>query len=366
MRSIPMTHTDIENRSILLGMIVGSLSLLAVLAAVYFGHFQNLKMSVITPVVSLGVASVVFLGFMLGYHHDKNTFHLRGRWGKLRRLIIAISLATVHAAIGLLAVSAVGSLLGQFTDDASITVAALSLACGVVAAVAMSVGYTSAATMTSSKLASSLTAFVSAGVLASVVTSPDDFWWQNHFSALGRNHDISSYAFNLTMIVGGIVVVCLADYIASDFRRLRQMSSTYRSVRTNSIRAMLLAVGILTIIVGAVPYNSILIVHDSAAKLTFGVFALLIILLPWIAPMFSRVFFFLSYLLVVISAATYRMFFTGTLSLTVVELVAMLMLFIWLILFMRQINTIYLDEKEHYHHKQKAKIKQMVHQTKEY
>ena len=45
-----------------------------------------------------------------------------------------------------------------------------------------------------------------------MLTASDPQWWKNNLSALGMTDDISSLAFNLTLIVAGIIVTTLARY----------------------------------------------------------------------------------------------------------------------------------------------------------
>ena len=57
-----------------------------------------------------------------------------------------------------------------------------------------------------------LAVFLAEGVIASMLTASDPEWWKNNLSALGMTDDLSALAFNLTLIVAGIIVTTLARY----------------------------------------------------------------------------------------------------------------------------------------------------------
>ena len=73
-------------------------------------------------------------------------------------------------------------------------------------------------------------------------------------------------------------------------------------------------------------------------------FIALVVSIPWTVPMFSKPFIVQSYVIVSIAAAVYAQFFVGDLNILVIELIDAALLFMWMILFVRQIAAIRLDQ----------------------
>ena len=67
-----------------------------------------------------------------------------------------------------------------------------------------------------------------------MLSSSDPLWWQKNLSALGMTDDVSSLAFNLTLIIAGAIVTIIARYGTANLP-----TSTPVEVRRRSIvRAM--------------------------------------------------------------------------------------------------------------------------------
>lgn len=60
--------------------------------------------------------------------------------------------------------------------------------------------------------------FLVAGSLASALSASDEQWWQQHFSALGAASDRSGILFNFTLILTGVVLTALADFLTHDLQ----------------------------------------------------------------------------------------------------------------------------------------------------
>jgi hypothetical protein len=146
------------------------------------------------------------------------------------------------------------------------------------------------------RLASLLALFLAAGTLASMLTAEDPEWWQSNFSALGMGSAFSSRAFNLTVIIAGLVVTTLADYITTDLRA-RRWPKGQVTHGVGVVRTILMVVGIAFIGVGAVPVNDSQLVHNIFSILLIAGFTALIAVtpallreLPWAFTAASTVF----------------------------------------------------------------------------
>lgn len=217
-----------------------------------------------------------------------------------------------------------------------------SLTASAIVAVSVAVSsyviYLASISTTTVRVSTLLALFLVSGALTSMVTAEDPQWWERHFSALGAGSSLSSVAFNLTLIIAGIVIVSLADYIASDFERLKSNGTRHIKVKANAIRAILAVIGIFLACVGIFAYDTYPLVHNSTAGGMVIAFIALILALPYFVPSFSRSFFVLSYGLMLGLVFCYWLFDgIGYLNLTAFELIAAGIVFGWLVVFVRQI-----------------------------
>jgi hypothetical protein len=187
------------------------------------------------------------------------------------------------------------------------------------------------------RLASLLALFLAAGTLASMLTAEDPEWWQSNFSALGMGSAFSSRAFNLTVIIAGLVVTTLADYITTDLRA-RRWPKGQVTHGVGVVRTILIVVGIAFIGVGAVPVNDSQLVHNIFSILLIAGFTALIAVtpallreLPWAFTAASTVFLGAIVVIVLLWVPF------GYYNLTAVELLGVTIVFAWLVLFSRNV-----------------------------
>ncbi len=201
-----------------------------------------------------------------------------------------------------------------------------------------------AARIDSGRLAGLLTWFVIVGIFAAMLTAEDPQWWALNFSALGMG-GLNGAAFNLTLIVSGILVVTLADYLARDLAAWR--AGTGQASRSaDLVRAAFLGLGIAFVGVGLVAVDLSLIIHNSFAALLAVVFAVLTVSAPWTLRGFPRSFFVANWVLLGALLATVILFFpVGYLNLTGLELIAAGIIFAWLILFVRTLAAVTEDAR---------------------
>ena len=69
-------------------------------------------------------------------------------------------------------------------------------------------------------------------------------------------------------------------------------------------------------------------------------FAALVIGLPWLVPAMPRVFLVLGFVYLAVIVALALLFFLGIYNLTAVELVSAVLIFSWIILFLRNVHAI--------------------------
>jgi len=265
----------------------------------------------------------------------------------LARVVLTGSLAFVHAAVGLLLTTGIFFILHDAFIGLAFDWATASLiTAGYVAAMGY-IFYLSAALMNALRLSATLAVFIVSGALTSMITAQDPYWWQLHFSSLGAQGTLSSVAFNLTLIVGGLVIMSLADYVSNDFSKLQDTDKRYAAVDRRLIRVLLTLMGLFLAFVGIFKYDDYVLMHNASAGGMAIIFAVLVILLPRIAPVFSRAFTIFSYALLAGLVVSFWLF-NGRfhyLNLTAFELIAFGVVFAWLIVFIRQIAASLEDRK---------------------
>lgn len=190
--------------------------------------------------------------------------------------------------------------------------------------------------MSSSRVAVLLGCFLGAGVFASMLTADNPGWWQSNFSALGISTASSASAFNFTVVLAGVVLTTLADYVATDLSRWPGVTR-----RTDLlVRIVLVVIGLALVGLGLVPVNLSRLAHDIfayTALVAFGVFILAApVLLKGLPSSFvvtTGLFGGLMVVIVLLWAPGGRYNFTA------VELLSVLLIFAWLTLFARTVGS---------------------------
>jgi hypothetical protein len=243
--------------------------------------------------------------------------------------VAAVSLA--HAVIALLGWAGLASVLSRSFIGASL----YSLSAGILAGVALAVTaymvYLSAVNLSPMMLSLVLALFLAVGALASMLSATDPLWWQKNLSTLGISDDISALAFNLTLIIAGVIVTTIARY-ATAF--LPHATGAERRGR-NLVRLALVLVGVFLACVGILPVDEFFAAHTAAACGMAIVYVAMVVSLRWLLPSMPRVFILLGYVYVGVIVALAIFFITGYYNLTAVELVAAVLIFSWIIVFLR-------------------------------
>ena len=241
------------------------------------------------------------------------------------------AIALAHGVLALLGWLVLGAVLANGFQDA--TVYSLS-ATALAAAAAGVTGYAvflSAARMDLMRLSTVLAAFAVVGILTSMLSAPDPHWWQLHLSALGMTQSVSSLAFNLTLIIAGVIVTAIARY-ATDARGIadpRRRSAVLR------VRVGLILIGVLLACVGIFTLNISVTLHNVSAVGMVLVFALVVFWVRGALPNAPASFFVLGYVFFGTIVLMLVFFAVGYYVLTAAELVAGVLVFSWLIVYLR-------------------------------
>lgn len=242
-----------------------------------------------------------------------------------------IVIAFAHAVIALLLWLVLGAVLDDAFQGATVYfLSAVALAAAVAGVTAYGV-FLSAAGMDILRLSTVLAVFAVVGILTAMLSAPDPDWWKLHLSALGMTSSVSSLTFNLTLIITGIIVTAMARY-ATDLRHVDDPVQRHALVR---VRVCLLLMGVLLAGVGVFPLSVSPTLHNVSAVGMVLVFALLVFWIRPALPQAPPAFFILGYVFFAVIVAVLLFFVVGYYVLTAAELIAGVLVFSWLIVYLR-------------------------------
>ena len=130
--------------------------------------------------------------------------------------------------------------------------------------------YLSVSRMTTQRMSTLLMSLVVIGTLTAMVTSPDEVWWETHFSQLGTFWDISSFVFNGTIVIAGLLVRAFAVYLSNDMQAL---ADSGRLQRPDSPR---IVATVISVVLFAAGYVSLTALEIIIFALIFGWIAVFI------------------------------------------------------------------------------------------
>ncbi|WP_187432554.1 hypothetical protein [Agromyces mariniharenae] len=292
----------------------------------------------------VGGAAVAFIAFLLGRivlrtpapalrSHVDDGLEVSG--ARLHWFDV-VALAVAHAVIVLLGWIGLADVLERSFIGAVVFTFPAAVLAGTAFAVTGYAVFLSAARLTPMLLSLVVAVFLVVGALAAMLSSSDPLWWQKNLSALGMTDDISSLAFNLTLIIAGAIVTIIARYGTANLP-----TSTPVEVRRRSIvRAMLALIGVLLACVGIFPVDEFFALHNTVATGMAVTYAVIVFALPRLVPSMPKVFVILGYVYVAVVVLLGVFFAIGYYNLTAVELVAGVLIFSWIILFLRNAGVI--------------------------
>lgn len=169
------------------------------------------------------------------------------------------------------------------------------------------------------------------GLAAAIALAPDGSWWTSVLSALGIGP--SGWIFDLTFIVGGLLLLIVVDDKLDDLEILRA-DGAFESVHFRSYRIVLTVQCLAMIGVGVFPFTGITTIpHQIAA--TFAVFSFLLIApaFIWLLPIYSLMTRVLATLPSMVGELMVAGYFGFGLSFALLELIYIGLIMIWVIIF---------------------------------
>ena len=283
---------------------------------------------------AVGSAIAALLAFLYGSLLRRAHHGVARRWRRLTWYDIA-ALCLAHAIIAMLGWVGLAAVFSASLEGALLYATAAAAIAGAIMAITAYAAFLSAVNLTPMLLSLVLAVFLAVGTLASMLSASDPLWWQENLSTLGINDDISSLAFNLTLIIAGVMVTTIAHYATAWLP-----TSTPREVRGRTlVRAALILMGILLACVGLLPVDDYFTLHGMSASGMALIYVVMVIALRALVPSMPRVFILLGYVFVGVIVMLAAFYITGYYNLTAVELVAFILIFSWLVLFLRSAGS---------------------------
>lgn len=183
---------------------------------------------------------------------------------------------------------------------------------------------------------------LAAGCLASMSLTSTGEWWVRNFSTLGTSGDFAAACFNLALILSGGAMAAMAGRLASGLSRA-EYGARRGAVRT--VRTLVAIIGLALAGVGLVPINTEEFIHNVFASAAGASFFLLASLTPWLVRRMPRRLVITSWSSLATEVAVWVVYDRlGLASLTVFEVVAFALVFVWLIALVVTTHAVMLHE----------------------
>ncbi|ACU85273.1 ABC transporter, permease protein (putative) [Brachybacterium faecium] len=256
-----------------------------------------------------------------------------------RRALDVVGLSLVYGLLGLFLTGALFAVFQQAFQGVALDRVAGTFWVAAASAAAAYITSASAASLTGRSLATLLAVFLTVGVLASALNAPDPYWWERYFSELGEGQDLASLTFNVTLLLTGVALLMVAEFLAHDLDRwVRAAGQPHRL--TVVVRSLLSVVGVLVALVALVSRTVSVFWHDVIAQLLVGVFGLTLLLVPLLLRRLPGA-------LLWFTAAAFALLVTVTvlfvgldyLNMTAFEMGAAAIVYVWLLLFIRTVSA---------------------------
>ncbi|MCS6710506.1 hypothetical protein JSY14_00165 [Brachybacterium sp. EF45031] len=257
----------------------------------------------------------------------------------LHRGWTVFGLAVLHAALALMVTSALFAVFQQAFRGVALDPMASTFWVAAASAAAAYLTASSAAEMTTRSLSSLLVMFAVTGALAAALLAPDPRWWESYFSILGTGTGGSRVAFNLTLLLTGLVLVTVGEFLAHDLAVWADATGE-RRWKVHVVRWTLLLLGVLIVAVGLITVDRAKAWHDGAAHALILVFVVALLGFPVLFRRLARSFLVVTMAtLLTIAVALWLWEGVGYLNTTAFEMAAGVTVFAWLLLFIRTVTA---------------------------
>lgn len=291
--------------------------------------------------VLINGAVITFIGFILGYLRGQRALEPEARLklSKPKFVFDCITLAIAYTIIVEVLTAIVLLALGVAFKDVTMAAFSAALVVGVFGAITTYGIVTTSVHLQSGDIVNALTLFIAGGVFASMATAQNPLWWQVNFSSLGTTSTLSSFTFNVTLVLSGLLLLCLTDHLLADLQIIIKGKKQATEIRIHILKALFIFISLCLAGVGLFPWDIHPFLHTTSAYLLVVGFSAIIIGLRWLMPSISKSFLANSYTILVVLLVSFAFWQPlHYFNQTAFELIAFCLTFIWLVLFLRTVS----------------------------
>jgi len=288
--------------------------------------------------ITAALAALTFVGaYMLpGGGASEPALAWRGRLPLMKRIVDLLALAAATSMFAYLVVIAVAQVFQIGFRGLTVDPLGGGVLAGFAAAALCYAAALLGTSLTSASIAALALSVLFMGTLASMVSSPDDSWWQLHFSQLGNTDGITGYRFNLALILADLVITVLANYVGRSFDLGLGERGVASGRRVHVLSWVFAGIGVCMAVVGLVPDAVNFHVHVGAASGMVVLFAAFAFgALRFIPGLPRDLIAFTLFVVAGILIAILLWVPIGYYNLTGMELIAAGLLFAWLFVLVR-------------------------------
>jgi len=191
---------------------------------------------------------------------------------------------------------------------------------------------------TATRLSFATIGVIGSGILASILTTPDPLWWQLHFSRLGTFSAFSSYAFNLTIIISGMLVMLFGLRLRVEMARHAGTAVLVSRRGAVIVPVLVVVIGAHLSLIGLVPVNTNEFLHDRGSIGALLCFSTILATSRWMLRGMHRVIARMTRRVGIALAVSTAAFIPGFINLAAFELVVFGLMFAWFLCLARTIG----------------------------
>lgn len=334
-----LSAVHLENTSLLLGLVgIGIGALVGIVGLPdtrpLFGPDSIGSVASLAAMVAAILSSLFTLTWVTPANRP---WFRRLRWWRL--LLNILGLTLLHAMLALLGTLAAFAIFQNAFEGLALDRWAGAFWVAMAGGLWGYVTSSSTAALTTHSLSVLLLAFLGVGALSSASSAAEPRWWDLHFSALGTSSDFSGVTFNMTLLVTGVALTTVGDFLAHDLG-VWAKGAGEKAWKVTVVRVALLTLGVLVAVVALVPVDVNKEWHDTAAQSLVLVFAAALVSFPIMfrrmSGSFQVVTLAVAGLLVMLMVLYEGIEYLNT---TAFEMGAGAAVFLWLLLFIRTVTA---------------------------
>lgn len=200
--------------------------------------------------------------------------------------------------------------------------------------------------MNNSNLAYSFGSVLLAGAVTSGLMTKDVRWMNWHFSRLGEGGTISSVIFNVTLLISAMFMFTLGSKLSDSISRISDVADIDINRAKTIIRRAFNAATVCLVGVAFFPFDRFPAIHNIFGYSMLFIFLALCINMQKILPIFSRPFYIYGRSIILCAILCYILFLAAkTITLLTVEFIMVMLLYVWLLLFIKGIHHSIMGKK---------------------